>query len=170
MCGLETFLAERGKRAIGWDEIVDIGPGPATVVASWQGMEGGAKAAAAGNDVILCPLTHCYLDYRIDDTPGQVVGAAHGKVISLETCYGFDPLGAPLRPEDRARVLGVQGNLWTEYMWTAEDVDKMAFPRLQALAELGWTPAEQRDWAGFQRRLGAGGARGAPVEVLSLRE
>lgn len=151
---IETFLATHGKRPIGWDELLEVKPGARTVIASWQGIEAGQEAAAAGHDVIMCPLTHCYLDYRMTDAPGQHVGATHGKTIPLEKCYGFDPLAAPLQPEHHPRILGLQGNLWTECVWTVADLDSLLFPRAQALAEVAWTPSARRDFASFTRRLG----------------
>jgi len=168
---VEAFLAERGKRAVGWDEILDEGPSADTIVASWRGVEGGIKAAAAGNDVVMCPFTHCYLDYRESDAPGQVIGAPNGLVTTLEKCYSFEPRDPSLTPEQAAHVIGVQGNLWTEYMWSAEDVARMAFPRAHAIAEIGWTPSARRDFSSFTRRLAklrcvsAGRRAGDRVEI-----
>lgn len=151
---IERFLAERGKRAVGWDEILDESPSADTVIASWRGAEGGIRAAATGNDAIMCPFTHCYLDYRDSEAPGQVLGAPNGLVTTLEKCYSYEPRDPGLTPEQAAHIIGVQGNLWTEYMWSAEDVNRMAFPRAHALAEIGWSPAERRDFPSFLRRLG----------------
>ena len=150
---LENFLAARGKRAVCWDEVLDDDPGTGTVVASWRGVEAGIQAAARGNDVIMCPHTYCYLDYRLNDDPGQVLGAPNGLYISLEDCYGYDPVDGTLTPEQATHILGPQGNIWTEYMWSAADVNQMTFPRAHAIAEIGWTPRARRDFTAFERRL-----------------
>lgn len=167
---VETFLAGRGKRAVGWDELLDEEPGPDTIIASWRGVEGGIKAAAAGNDAIMCPFTHCYLDYRDSDAAGQVLGAPNGQVLTLEKCYSYEPRDPRLSPEQAARIIGVQGNVWTEYMWSAKDVNRMVFPRAHAIAEIGWSTPERRDYSSFLRRLGGLRPPGARRRAFASRE
>lgn len=152
---LEDFLQSHGKRAIGWDEILDQSPRTDTIIASWRGTESGIRAAALGNDVVMCPHTHCYLDYRFTtDIPvNQGPGAPHDHIITLEKCYHYDPAASITDPAVRRHIIGLQGNLWSEYIWTEEDLHTMAFPRAHALAEVGWSPASRKDFAAFQRRL-----------------
>jgi hypothetical protein len=136
---MERWLNVRGRRLIGWDEILEGGLAPNATVMSWRGMEGGIAAARAGHDVIMTPTTHCYLDYEYILLP-------------LEKVYAFEPVPDGVPPE---RVLGLQGNLWSEFTPTEQDVDRQVFPRLCALAEVAWSPAARRDWTDFQARLPA---------------
>lgn len=148
---LEAFLASKGRRLIGWDEILEGGLTPGATVMSWRGIEGGIAAAQAGHDVVMSPTTHCYFDYA------QARGAAEpesiGGFIPLETVYAFDPVPARLASDQRRHILGAQGNLWGEFMWGQQDVEYFAFPRAAALAEVLWSPAEGSNFADFQRRL-----------------
>lgn len=150
---LVEFLQSRGKRAIGWDEILDDDPPPTTAISSWRGTDGGRRAAVLGHDVVMCPHSHCYLDHRATDEPGQTLGAPYAAKLTLEQCYSFEPSDPDFDSEASNRIIGVQGNLWTEYMWTAEDLNTMGFPRALALAEVGWSPKSRRDFQDFQFRL-----------------
>lgn len=152
---VENFLAKRGKRAVCWDEVLDDDPAAATIISSWRGVEAGVEAAARGNDVVMCPHTHCYLDYRCSDAPGQRLGAPNGLFLSLKDCYDYDPVDPNLNPQQASHILGLQGNIWTEYMWSADDVNAMVFPRAHAIAEVGWSPRSRRHFLSFQRRLAA---------------
>jgi hexosaminidase len=148
---LEEFLASKGRRLIGWDEILEGGLTPGAAVMSWRGMEGGVAAAEAGHDVVMAPTSHCYFDYaqgRGPDEPESI-----GGFIPLETVYGFEPVPARLAVERRRHILGVQGALWGEYLRTPRDVEYFAFPRALALAEVAWSRAGARDYAGFKSRL-----------------
>ncbi len=144
------LLAARGKRLIGWDEILEGGLVPDATVMSWRGTGGAVQAAREGHDVILSPTSHCYFDYQQSDSP--VEPGAHG-VIPLETVYEFNPTPAELTAQERKHVLGGQGNVWTERMTAARDVEYMSIPRVCALAESLWTPDAGRDWSDFRRRL-----------------
>jgi len=148
---LETFLAGRGRRMIGWDEILEGGLTPGAVVMSWRGTEGGIAAATAGHDVVMSPTSHCYFDYA--QARGPEEPEAIGGFLPLETVYSFDPLPAALSAAQQKHILGVQGNLWTEYIPTPRVAEYFAYPRAIALAEVAWSPAAQRDFADFQRRL-----------------
>ncbi|MBT2745335.1 MULTISPECIES: family 20 glycosylhydrolase [unclassified Lysobacter] len=148
---MEKFLHSRGKRIIGWDEILEGGLAADATVMSWRGEAGGIAAAQQGHDVIMTPTQCCYFDY------GQGP-AAHeqwnlGGELSLDKVYGYDPVPKVLDAAQARHVLGVQGNVWTEYLKTPAMVEYMVFPRLLALAEVAWTPQPDRDFGDFQRRL-----------------
>ncbi len=147
------WLADRGRRLVGWDEILEGGLAPGATVMSWRGSDGGVAAATAGHDVVMSPNTHCYFDYyQSEDTAAEP--PAIGGHLPLEQVYSFEPV-PPALADHAARVLGVQGNIWTEYMATEPQVEYMAFPRALALAEVAWTPAELRSPAHFRARLAA---------------
>jgi hexosaminidase len=153
-----AFLATRGKRLIGWDDIVKGGAGlPAdAAVVSWH-IDGAAQAAALGHDAVIATDPVLYFDHRQAAGPGEPPG--RGTVVSLQDVYQYEPAPWTLPPDQRAHIIGVQANLWSEHMPTEHDVELMAFPRAAALAEIGWTPPERRDWADFQRRLSGDLAR-----------
>lgn len=153
------WLADRGRRLVGWDEILEGGrPGaglpPGAVVSSWRGYAGGIEAARAGHDVVMCPQSHVYLDWRQSDRDDEPVPIAH--VRTLEDVYRFEPVPPELTGPRAAHVLGAQANIWTETMDSARAVDYMAFPRLAAFAEVVWSPLPapaERDYAGFAARM-----------------
>lgn len=149
---IDKFLTGHGKKLIGWDEILEGGLSPNATVMSWRGVQGGIEAAHAGHDVIMSPTSHCYFDYYQSQHPREPL--AIGGYLPLEKVYSFEPVPAELTAEQAKHILGAQGNVWTEYMPTSTQVEYMAFPRALALAEVLWTPAEQRDFEGFQKRLG----------------
>ncbi|UYQ62381.1 beta-N-acetylhexosaminidase [Streptomyces peucetius] len=173
----DRWLTERGRRLIGWDEILEGGnrpegvqePGgdttawglaPGAAVSSWRGYRGGIAAAEAGHDVVMCPEQQVYLDHRQaagDDEPMPI-----GYVRTLEDVYRFEPVPPALTPQAAARVLGTQANVWTEVMQDSSRVDYQVFPRLAAFAEVAWSalpaPAD-RDFADFERRMAAHYAR-----------
>ncbi len=149
---LEEFLASRGRRLIGWDEILEGGLTPGATVMSWRGTEGGLAAASAGHDVVMSPTSHCYFDYAQAKGPGEPESI--GGFIPLPTVYSFEPVPASLPAAQRRHILGAQGNLWSEYLWTPKDVEYFAFPRAAALAEVVWSPAAARNYDDFVARLG----------------
>ncbi|MER5830265.1 beta-N-acetylhexosaminidase [Streptomyces sp. NPDC002130] len=150
----DSWLAARGRRLIGWDEILEGGLAKGAAVSSWRGYAGGVAAARAGHDVVMCPEQQVYLDHRQDPGPEEPVPI--GWVRTLEDVYRFEPVPPELTPEEARHVLGTQANLWTEVMEDHARVDYQAFPRLAAFAEVAWSalpaPAE-RDFAGFQHRM-----------------
>jgi hexosaminidase len=148
---VEGFLAERGRRLIGWDEIIEGGLTPSAAVMSWRGTSGGLAAAETGHDVVMSPTTHCYFDYAQSREAGEP--ECIGGYIPLETVYSFEPVPAELSTAKQAHILGAQGNVWTEYMWTPHDVEYFAFPRAAALAEVVWSPKDTRDFRDFRERL-----------------
>ncbi|MEU9798433.1 beta-N-acetylhexosaminidase [Streptomyces sp. NPDC051000] len=156
----DGWLAERGRRLIGWDEILEGGLAPGAAVSSWRGYAGGVAAAEAGHDVVMCPEQQVYLDHR--QAPGEDEPMPIGYVRSLADVYRFEPVPPKLSPEAAAHVLGAQANVWTEVMENQSRVDYQVFPRLAAFAEVVWShlpePAE-RDWAGFEARMATHYAR-----------
>ena len=146
---MARHLESRGRKAIGWDEILEGGLPQGTAVMSWRGSSGGVAAAKLGHQVVMSPNSHCYFDYGqgIADDPYEYLGAN----ITLERAYALNPTdGIP--GEMQHYVIGVQGNLWSEYIWDLRDLQWKAWPRCTAVAEIGWTPQAQRGWADFRRR------------------
>jgi beta-glucosidase len=149
---MDRFLTSRGRRLIGWDEILDGGLAPNATVMSWRGIGGAIAAAREGHDAVLTPTSHTYFDYyQSTDTAAEPL--AIGGFLPLERVYTWEPMPEGLEPEFRRHVLGVQGQLWTEYLPTPERVEYMAYPRLTALAEVAWTPSDLREMEEFRGRL-----------------
>jgi len=146
---IEAYLNGKGRRLIGWDEILEGGLAPNATVQSWRGMDGAVAAAKAGHDVISSPVTHCYFDYP--QLPDPTRPAWMG-LISWERTYSFEPTPPELTPEEARHVLGAEGNVWTERI-PQERVERMLFPRLAALAEVTWSPARLRNWDDFFTRM-----------------
>jgi hexosaminidase len=152
---LAAHAASRGRRVVGWDEILDGGAPPDAVVMSWRGVKGGVEAAMAGHDVVMAAEEWLYLDWAQSDDPAEPL-AIRGTT-PVEKVYGFDPVPAEL-PEDRRRhVLGAQCQLWTEYVTNPRRAEYQYFPRLCAFAETVWSPAahpgEGREFGAFAPRL-----------------
>lgn len=142
------FLEARGRKLVGWDEILDSGPMPDAAVMSWRGEEGGRRAAALGHDVVMCPGSHCYFD-GFQDNPEREPQAFTG-YLPLSKVYSYDP--APAALSGREHIIGVQANLWTEYIPTPSQAEYMLYPRMFALAEVAWSAPETKDYADFRRR------------------
>lgn len=154
---IERFLNAHGRRLIGWDEILEGGLAPNASVMSWRGEEGGIAAAKMGHSVVMTPGTHCYFDHYQGDPDMEPL--AIGGYTTLAKVYAYEPIPAALTAEEGQLVLGAQANVWTEYMPVPEQVEYMVFPRLAALSEVLWSPAAQRDWGSFSRRMQAQYAR-----------
>jgi hexosaminidase len=148
---IARYLAAHGRRAIGWDEILRPGLQKDAIVMSWHGVSGARSAALAGNDTVLAPTPTLYFDNRQSTLPTEPPGRL--KVVSLEEVYGFEPRDATLPDTLRRHVLGIQANLWTEHIQTEERLQWMALPRAAAVAEVGWSAAENRNWPDFLQRL-----------------
>jgi hexosaminidase len=148
---IERFLAGHGRRLIGWDEILEGGLAPDATVMSWRGIQGGIEAARQGHDVIMTPGSHLYFDHYQGDPEGEPL--AIGGFSPLEHVYSFDPVPPDLTPDERGRILGAQANVWTEYIPTEDHVEYMVFPRMFALSEVVWSPAEDRSFTDFATRL-----------------
>ena len=148
---MQSFLATLGKKIIGWDEIMEGELAEGATVMSWRGIEGGIEAASHGFDAIMTPTSHCYFDYmQSRDTEKEPVGI--GGFLPLEKVYGFEPLeGIPAGAEKH--ILGVQANLWTEYIATEEHLQYMLLPRMLALSEVQWCRPENKDFDAFRTKL-----------------
>jgi len=159
----EKHINSRGRRMIGWDEILEGGLAPNATVMSWRGVEGAVAAASQGHDAVLAPDSTLYMDRRqsasADEPPGRI------KIVSLKDVYEFDAAPAALTQAQRAHILGLQATSFTEHMRTDERLEKMTFPRLIAVAENGWTPVARHDWKSFSQRLPAETAR---LDVLGV--
>jgi hexosaminidase len=150
---MDAFLTSKGRRLVGWDEILEGGLTENAVVMSWRGVQGGIIAARAGHDVVMAPTTHTYLDYyQSKDQMKEPL--AIGGFLPLETVYGYEPIPAELESQFTKHVLGAQAQVWTEYLPNPKRVEYMTFPRLTALAEVVWTPRERKDYANYLQRLG----------------
>ncbi len=147
---IEKHLNSRGKRLIGWDEILEGGLAPNATVMSWRGMQGGIEAANAGHDVVMSPTSHCYFDYY-QAKRGEPL--AIGGYLPLEMVYEFEPVPADLDKDKVQHILGAQGNVWTEYIPTPEHAEYMAHPRMAALSEVVWSKKNHRDYEDFSRRM-----------------
>lgn len=148
---IERWLAERDRRLIGWDEILEGGLAPGATVMSWRGMSGGIAAAQQGHDVIMTPGSHVYFDHYQGDPRFEPL--AIGGLTTLERVYGFEPIPEALTASQSRHVLGAQANLWTEYLKTPAAIEYMAYPRAVALSEVLWSSRERRDWGDFLGRL-----------------
>lgn len=174
--GLQSYFIRRvgeivrklGRRMIGWDEILDGGLAPDATVMSWRGEAGGIEAAKMGHEVIMTPSTYCYLDYYQEDPVGAPL--AIGGYVPLEKCHSYDPVPEILTEEQAKYVIGVQGNLWTEYISTPRHLEYMAYPRLSALAEVGWTNSERKNSGDFMIRLEKEFARFDAQNINACRE
>jgi hexosaminidase len=161
---MDRFLTAQGRRLVGWDEILEGGLAPNATVMSWRGEEGGIAAARAGHDVVMAPYQYTYLDYYQSEEQ-QEEPLAIGGYLPMEKVYGYEPIPRALAAEEADRVLGAQGQLWTEYMPDYRQVEYMAFPRLCALAEVLWTPPEQKVYHDFLTRLAVHLERLAVLDV-----
>jgi hexosaminidase len=135
---IETFLHSKGRRLIGWDEILEGGLAPDATVMSWRGMEGGVAAARAGHDVVMAPNQWTYFDHA---------------QMPLETVYNFDPIPKELTPAEATHILGTQGQMWTDNHPSENEIDALVYPRAAALAEVAWSPVDKRDYTDFIQRL-----------------
>lgn len=141
MISVEDFLAKKGRRVIGWDEILEGGLGPDAIVHSWRGVNGAVEAVRQGHDAILSPTSHCYFDYDQE------------KITPMDKVYAFDPVPGGIDSAALSHILGVQANVWTEYMPTFNRVQVMLLPRLAALSEVQWSAPGGMDYNDFLQRL-----------------
>ena len=149
---MDTFLTAKGRRLIGWDEILEGGLAENATVMSWRGIGGALAAARSGHDAVMSPTSHTYFDYaQVKDTSREPLNI--GGFLPLETVYTWEPMPADLEPQFHKHILGVQGQLWTEYLPTPKAVEYNAFPRLTALSEVAWTETAMRRLDTFLPRL-----------------
>ena len=149
----EEVLAKKGRKRIGWDEILEGGLAPNATVMSWRGIGGAIEAAKSNHDAIMTPMSFCYFDfYQTDKTDKEPL--AIGNYLPVERVYSFNPYPEALNKEQQKHILGVQANIWTEYIQTFKHVEYMALPRMAALAEVQWvTPTKPKNYQEFLQRL-----------------
>ncbi len=148
---MEKFINSKGKKLVGWDEILEGGLAPDATVMSWRGVKGGVEAAKQGHDVVMTPGTHCYFDHYQGSQNEEPL--AIGGFTPLSKVYQFDPVVDSMNEKEAAHVLGGQANLWAEYIPTKEHSQYMIYPRLAALSETVWSPKELRNWDDFSSRI-----------------
>jgi hexosaminidase len=147
---IEKYVNSKGKKIIGWDEILEGGLAPNATVMSWRGEKGGIAAAQQHHDVIMTPTTYCYFDYSQTKNDDSLT---IGGFLPLEKVYNYEPVPKELDASEAKYILGAQGNLWTEYVTNPHKVEYMVFPRMSALSEVVWSPKENRDFTRFQSEL-----------------
>jgi hexosaminidase len=147
---IEKYVNSKGKKIIGWDEILEGGLAPNATVMSWRGEKGGIEAAQQNHDVIMSPGTHVYLDHAEKKNEDSL---NIGGYLPLTKVYSYEPVPQVLTAEQKKKVLGAQANVWTEYISNPQKVNYMIFPRLTALSEVMWSPASSRNWNDFEKRL-----------------
>ncbi len=148
---IEKFLTSKGKRMIGWDEILGGCLAPNAIVMSWRGEGGGVEAVRQKHKAIMTPTDYCYLDYNQGDPKREPLNI--GGFLPLEKVYSYNPIPKELKEDEQKYILGAQGNVWTEYISTPDYLEYMVFPRLLALSEVVWSPLEGRAYDDFRRRL-----------------
>ena len=161
------FLDAKGRKLIGWDEILEGGVPPNATVMSWRGIDGAIAAAKAGHDTVLSPAPDLYFDHW--QSPGDI-SPGRSNTLSLKDVYLFDPEPDTIAPEQRKHILGLQANLWAEMMRTEARVTYMTFPRIAALAEVAWSPATRINWDDFQKRLDKQLPRYTSMGIVYARE
>ena len=148
---VQKFLNDHGRKIIGWDEILEGDLAKGATVMSWRGVKGGIQASSMGFDVIMTPNTYCYFDYyQSQDKDKEPFGI--GGDLPLEKVYGYEPLEG-LDGDQQKHILGVQANLWTEYIATPEHLEYMLLPRLDALSEIQWCDPSRKDLERFKTAL-----------------
>ncbi|MFN0083082.1 MAG: family 20 glycosylhydrolase [Ferruginibacter sp.] len=147
---IEKYVNSKGKKIIGWDEILEGGLAPNAAVMSWRGIEGGIAAAKENHDVVMTPGSHCYFDHSQSSNEDSVT---IGGYLPLEKVYSYEPIPAVLTHKEATHILGAQANVWTEYITNEKKLEYMIFPRMAALAEVLWSKKESRNWSDFERRL-----------------
>jgi hexosaminidase len=148
---IEKYLNSKGRQIIGWDEILEGGLAPNATVMSWRGTAGAIAAAKQQHQVVMTPTSHCYFDYYQSENDKEPL--AIGGFLPLEKVYAFDPIPSELTEEEAQYVWGAQGNIWTEYMPSEQQVEYMAFPRILAVSEVVWTDPKQKDYGDFVARV-----------------
>jgi hexosaminidase len=150
---IDQFITSKGKKLLGWDEILEGGLSPNAMVMSWRGVKGGVEAAKQKHDVVMSPNSFFYLDYYQGDTKTEPL--AIGGDLPLSKSYSFEPDLPELTEEETKHVVGIQANVWTEYISNIKYAEYMTYPRALALAEIAWSPKAPKDYPGFKKRLTA---------------
>ena len=147
---IEEFMKTKGKRILGWDEILEGDVSKTAIVMSWRGKKGGIEGAKRGNEVVMVPNDYAYFDYYqakpVENEPFGI-----GGYVPVEKVYSLDPTEG-LTPEEGEKIIGVQANLWAEYITTLSHAQYMLLPRMAAIAEVGWTPVANKDYDNFLKR------------------
>lgn len=150
----EEHLISKGRKLIGWDEILEGGLAPEATVMSWRGESGGIKSARMGHDVVMTPGNYMYFDFYQADPKTQPY--AIGGYTPIKKVYSYNPIPVDsLTAEESKHIMGVQANTWTEYIPNEQHLEYMMFPRALALAEIAWSPQEKREWNDFKPRMNA---------------
>lgn len=154
---VEKILESKGRKLIGWDEIREGGLSPKAAVMSWRGEQGGIDSAREGHDVVMSPNTHMYFDHYQSPAESELAKGveyeAIGGFLPIDKVYSYDPVPTDLNEKEAEHVLGVQANLWSEYFLDFKKVEYHAFPRIAALAEVAWTPKNEKNYPDFLQRL-----------------
>ena len=149
---VQAYLEAKGRRIIGWDELLGCDVDTTATIMSWRGSEPGAKGAKLGHDVIMTPMPHCYFDfYQTKEIRNEPV--AIGNFLDVAKVYAMQPIADGLSPEAAKHIIGVQANVWTEYITCPEYVEYMILPRMAALAEVQWMPESQKNFDAFKKRI-----------------
>jgi hexosaminidase len=149
---IEIFLQTKNRKLVGWDEILEGGLAPGATVMSWRGIEGGIEAAQQGNDAIMCANPYLYFDYSQAET-GENEPLAIRDNLTIEKAHSYEPIPAELNAEQAKHIIGVQSQLWSEYIATPSRLEYMSFPRICASSEVAWSPRERPDFPHFLNRL-----------------
>lgn len=161
---LDNHITSKGRRLIGWDEILEGGLAKNATVMSWTGEKGGIKAAKMGHDVVMSPQTYIYLDHGQSHSPIEPPHWPGHK--PLDRAYNYDPVPPQLKPEEGKHILGIQGNVWTIFTHEEWLIDICTWPRAAAIAETGWTPKADKSWDSFYKRLS--GTHRARLDVMGI--
>lgn len=148
---IEKYVNAKGRKIIGWDEILEGGLAPNAAVMSWRGTEGGIVAAQQKHFVVMSPGSHCYFDHYQGEPKNEPL--AIGGYTTVEKVYSFNPTPTTLNKEESKYILGAQGNVWTEYMEDAQKVEYMVFPRIMALSEVLWGTSNSDEYKNFVNRM-----------------
>jgi hexosaminidase len=148
---MDAYITSKGRRLIGWDEILEGGLAPGAAVMSWRGIDGGIIAAKSNHDVVMAPGEFTYLDHYQSRSSEEPPG--FGGYLPLQTVYGYEPIPSNLSESQAKHVLGLQGQLWSEFIPSAKHMEYMAWPRLCALSEVGWSNPKGRNYLEFVSRL-----------------
>lgn len=149
---IEKFLTQHGRKLVGWDEILEGGLAKTATVMSWRGIKGAIESAKHGNDAIMCPNQYLYFNFNETVSP-ETEPLAYPLSLPLEKVHAYEPIPTELSPDEARSIIGVQGQLWTEYIPTTSRLEYMSFPRVCALAEVAWSPRERPDFPHFLNRL-----------------
>jgi len=148
---MEKYVNKKGKKIIGWDEILEGGLSPNATVMSWRGEDGGIAAAKQQHEVIMSPTDCCYYDYYQDTAKTEPM--AIKKQLPISKVYVYEPIPVQLSETDAKYILGAQANVWSEYLKTPEQVEYMVYPRACAMAEVVWSQKENRNYSDFLKRM-----------------